>query len=72
MYIILYISVYYAYICHRLNYIHNGELLGVGISTLPGCKIRDQKRSVIADLETLKDKGITDIFVFSTSSELVG
>lgn len=43
----------------------------MGISTLPGCKIRDKKRSVAADLETLKDKGITDIFVFSPSHELV-
>lgn len=54
----------------RVNFIHTGELLRVGLSTLPGCKIKDSKRSVSADLKTLKDSGVTDLFVFSTEAEL--
>ena len=54
----------------RVNFIHAGELLRVGLSTLPGCKIKDSKRSVSADLKTLKDSGVTDLFVFSTEAEL--
>lgn len=54
----------------RINFIHAGELVRIGLSTLPGCKIKDSKRSVSADLETLKDNGVTDLFVFSTEAEL--
>ena len=63
------IPAYFPSSC-RVNFIHAGELLRVGLSTLPGCKIKDSKRSVSADLKTLKDSGVTDLFVFSTEAEL--
>lgn len=54
----------------RINFIHAGELIRIGLSTLPGCKIKDSKRSVSADLKTLKENSVTDLFVFSTEAEL--
>ena len=55
----------------RLNFFHNGQLLRVCISTLAGCKIRDDVRSVSADLDTLKSKEISDLLIFSPQHELV-
>ena len=54
----------------RMNFFHAGELIRIGLSTLPGCQIKESRRSVPVDLETLKASGVTDLFVFSTEAEL--
>ncbi|PIK55390.1 putative cyclin-dependent kinase inhibitor 3 [Apostichopus japonicus] len=42
----------------------------LGLSGLPGCRFQETWRSLTADIRTLKNDGIEDVFVFCTRGEL--
>ncbi|XP_072030236.1 cyclin-dependent kinase inhibitor 3-like [Amphiura filiformis] len=47
-----------------------GFSTSLGISGLPGCRFNETWRSLMTDIEYLREEGITDIFVLCTRGEL--
>ncbi|XP_053290164.1 cyclin-dependent kinase inhibitor 3 [Pleuronectes platessa] len=51
-----------------LSMVESSQFLG--ICALPGCKYKENRRSLQRDVEELKNQGVQDVFVFCTRGEL--
>jgi len=52
-----------------LNIPNLGLCQSLALSSLPGCRFKENRRNIVQDVEAIADHGITDVFILMKSSE---